>query len=261
MTKTTTLAALLAAGASLAACGGSGDAGPPPPPPPQPQTFSYAPPPLGTSDTWTRTLTDSVGTSVLLQLRQRVTQANADGSEAWTYDDPTAVDEIHDGVTFRTTPQVDDIAANGNTVDYTNTHVDGTQVTCTYGQPTTGTAIANAGRVTALAARRGESFSIGQSWTNSYSISCAGQATVNYQAVVDVPGYETVTVPAGTFQAVKQTVHLTWVDNGVAGTSDMTLWRDPAHWMFPVKSDQAIARSGATTAYITRDQRELASRQ
>ena len=41
----------------------------------------------------------------------------------------------------------------------------------------------------------------------------------------------------------------------------MTLWRDPAHWMFQVKSDQAITRSGATTAYITRDQRELSSRQ
>jgi len=260
MTKTTTLAALLAACSTLAACGGNGDSAPPAPAP-LPQTFSYVAPALGASDTWTRTLTDSLGTSVSLQLRQRVTQANADGSEVWTYDDPTAVVETHDGLTFRTTPQVDDVAPNGNLVDYTNTHLDGTQVTCTYGPATTGTATANAGRVTELAARRGESFSIGQSWTSAYTISCAGQTPVSYRATASVIGYETVTVPAGTFQAVKETVLLTYVDNGITSTSSTTLWRDPARWMFTVKSDQAIVRDGATAAYIAHDQRELSSRQ
>jgi hypothetical protein len=260
MTKTTTLAALFAACSTLAACGGNGDSTPPAPPP-LPQTFSYVAPTLGATDTWTRTLTDSLGTSVSLQLRQRVTQANPDGSEVWTYDDPTAVVESHDGLTFRTTPQVDDVASNGNVVDYTNTHVDGTQVTCTYGRGTTSTADANAARVTELAARRGESFSIGQTWTSVYTISCAGQAPVSYQATASVIGYETVTVPAGTFQAVKETVVLTFVDNGISSTSSTTLWRDPARWMFAVKSDQAITRDGATAAYIARDQRDLSSRQ
>ncbi|MFL6676870.1 MAG: hypothetical protein ACJ8IK_00910 [Burkholderiaceae bacterium] len=259
MTKTTTVAALFAACASLAACGGNGDSTPPAPPP-LPQTFSYVAPTLGTTDTWTRTLTDSMGTSVSLQLRQRVTQANADGSEVWTYDDPTGVVETHDGLTFRTTPQVDDVAPNGNVVDYTNTHVDGQQVTCIYG-PATSAATANAGRVIELAARRAESFSIGQTWTSAYTISCAGQAPITYQATASVIGYETVSVAAGTFRAVKETVVLNYVDNGIASTASTTLWRDPAHWLFTVKSDQAIARDGATAAYFARDQRELSSRQ
>jgi hypothetical protein len=260
MTKTTTLAALFAACATLAACGGNGDATSPPPAP-LPQTFSYVAPTLGSTDTWTRTLTDSVGTRVTLQLRQRVTQANPDGSEVWIYDDPTGVVETHDGLTFRTTPQVDDVSPSGNVTAYTNTHLDGTQVTCTYGPAGSGTAAANVGRVTALAARRGESFSIGQTWTSSYTISCAGQTPVTYHATASVIGYETVSVPAGTFQAVKETVVLAYVDNGSASTSSTTLWRDPGHSMFSVKSDQAIARDGMTTAYIAHDQRELSSRQ
>ena len=260
MTKTTTLAALFAACASLAACGGSGDS-PPPPPPALPQTFSYVPPALGAVDVWTRTLTDNLGTSVTLQLRQRVTQQWPDGREILTYDDPSGVVETHDGLTFRTTPQTDDVAADGNVTDYTNTHLDGTQVTCTYGPATNGTAAANVGRVTALAARRPQSISIGQTWTSTYTISCVGQAPVTYRATADVIGYETVTVPAGTFQAVKETVMLSYVDNGVAGTASTTLWRDPAHSMFAVKSDETITHDGATTAYIARDQRELSSRQ
>ena len=260
MTKMTTLAALAAACASMAACGGNGDSTPPAPPPQQ-QTFSYVAPALGTTDTWTRVLTDSLGTTVTLQLRQRVTQANADGSEVWTYDDPTGIVEVHDGLTFRTTPQVDDVSPGGSVTDYTNTHVDGTQVTCTYGPATTGTATANAGRVTELAARRGESFSIGQTWTSTYAISCVGQTPITYRATASVIGYETVTVPAGTFQAVKETVQLTYDDNGSASTANTTMWRDPAHSMFIVKSDEAILHDGVTTAYIARDQRELSSRQ
>jgi len=266
MTKTTTVAALFAACATLAACGG-GDGGstppapPPPPPLPLPQTFSYVAPALGSTDNWNRTLTDSAGTRVTLQLRQRVTQANPDGSEVWTYDDPSGVVETHDGLTFRTTPQVDDVSPGGSVTDYTNTHLDGTQVTCAYGPAGNGTAAANVGRVTELAARRGESFSIGQTWTSSYTITCAGQTPVTFHATASVIGYETVTVPAGTFQAVKETVVAAYVDNGTAVTASTTLWRDPGRSMFSVKSDEAIVHDGATAAYIARDERELSSRQ
>lgn len=259
MTKSPTLAALFAACASLSACGGDAS---PPPPPPLPQTFSYVPPALGAIDVWNRTLTDSLGTSVALQLRQRVTQQWPDGSEVWTYDDPTATVQTHDGLTFRTTPQSDDVAADGNVIQYTNTHLDGTQVTCMYGPATTsGTASANVGRVTALAAQRPQSITIGQTWTSTYTISCAGETPVTYRATAAVIGYETVTVPAGTFQAVKETVVLSFTDNGAASTASTTLWRDPAHSMFAVKSDQAITHDGVTAAYIARDQRELSSRQ
>jgi hypothetical protein len=68
-------------------------------------------------------------------------------------------------------------------------------------------------------------------------------------------------VPAGTLQAVKATVLLSYVDNGSTGTASTTLWRDPAHSMFSVKSDETITHDGMSTAYIARGQRELSSRQ
>jgi hypothetical protein len=261
MNRITTLAALGAACAALAACGGGNSTPPAPAPAPAPQSFSYVAPALGATDTWSRVLTDSVGTGVAMQVRLRVTQVNADGSQVWTYDDPTGVDVVQDNLAFRTVPEVIDISATGGTLDYTATRADGTQVTCTYGPGATATAAANAGRVTELAARRAQDITIGQTYTSTYAITCAGQAPVTYHATAYVIGYESVTVPAGSFQAVKETVSLTYTDNGVDGIVTTTLWRDPANSMLSVKSDQAVFRSGATTAYLTRDQRELLSRQ
>ena len=262
MTTMTTLAALSAACAALAACGGSGDSPPPPAPaPPAPQTYNYVPPTVGETDVWTRILTDSMGTQVTLQIRQRVTSANDTGAMVFTYDDPTGVDVVEDGVTFRTTPEVADVAANGGTLDYTLTQTDGTQVSCVYGKADPNGTIAEAGRAQAMGLRHADSLQIGQSWTTAYTIACGSQAPVTFHVSASVVGIEGVIVAAGTFQALKEIVSTTYVSNGFTNRNDVTLWRDPARSLFPVMLEQDMVRGDTSKPWISHETRQLLSRQ
>src|ERR1700761_3165911 len=99
--KKETIAALFAACSLVSACGGNDTAATPPPPPPPPaaQSFNYYPPALGETETWSRTLTDSVGPPVSMQTPRHVTAANDSGGVEFTYDDPTATDVVEDGIT------------------------------------------------------------------------------------------------------------------------------------------------------------------
>ena len=53
-----------------------------------------------------------------MQIRLRVTQLNEQGIMVYAYDDPTGVDVVLDGLTFRTTPETADVNAAGTTLDY-----------------------------------------------------------------------------------------------------------------------------------------------
>lgn len=262
MTRMTTLAALSAACAALAACGGSdSDAAPPPPPaPPAAQGFAYVPPALGTTAVWSRTLSDSAGTSVSLQIRQRVTSTNDSGGVQLTFDDPTGTDVVEDGITFRTTPEVADVGPNDNTIDYTNTHVDGTQVNCVYSTPASAAAVARGLQAQAL--RHIEAgLWIGDTWSSTYTITCQGETPVTYTSTAAVEDVEAVTVPAGTFQSVREIVNVSYTVDGVQYAMGETFWRDPAHSLLSVKMDLTYARSDASAPYVTHDTRELLSLQ
>ena len=257
--KNETMAALIAACSLVAACGGN-DTAAPPPPPPAAQSFNYYPPALGETAIWSRTLTDSLGTSVAMQIRRHVTAANDSGGVEFTYDDPTATDVVEDGITFRTTPEVAEVDANGSTTTYTNTNVDGTQITCTYGAATSSAGVAR--QLAAQALRHAESFvRIGDSWTSTYTITCGSGAPVTYTSNAAVEPLEGVTVPAGTFQAVKEIVNVSYTVGNVQYANGETLWRDPAHSLTSVKLDISYARSDSSAPYVTHETRELLSRQ
>lgn len=72
---------------------------------------------------------------------------------------------------------------------------------------------------------------------------------------------ETVSVAAGTFQAFRETVETTWVFNGFTNGSSVTLWRDPARSMFPVKLDEMLVHGDTSRASFAHETRELPSRQ
>ena len=262
MTTMTTLAALGAACAALAACGGSSAPPPAPAPaPPAPQTFDYVAPTVGETDVFTRILTDSQGTRIAMQIRQQVTAANADGTLMVAYDDPTGTDVVEDGLTFRTTPELAHVATNGGTLDYTVTGTDGSQVSCTYGAPDSDGTIEQAGRARALALGHPDSLQVGQSFKSTYAITCGSQAPVTFHVSGSVVDLESVAVGAGTFMAVKEQVTTSWVANGFTNSTDATIWRDQARSLFPVMIDESIQHGDTSRPWISHETRQLLSRQ
>lgn len=262
MTTMTTLAALSASCAMLAGCGGGGDSPAPAPSPPAPTVFSYVPPAIGETDVWTLTQTDTLGSSVSMQLRQRVTDGNDSGGRIFTYDDPTGTRVVQDGLTFWAEPQTADISASGNTIDYTWTSTTGVQTTCVYGSAgsSTGGSLEAADRAVALGGIRPQSLKPGDILNGSYTITCGSNAPITYSTMVSVLPLETITVPAGTFQVFREVVSTTWVYNGFSNSKGVTLWRDPARSMFPVKLDETIVRGDNSRPYISHVTRELQSR-
>jgi len=264
MTKMTTLAALSATCATLAACGGGGDspAPPPAPSPAAPTVFSYLPPAIGETDVWTLTQTDTLGSSATMQLRQRVTDGNDSGARVFTYDDPTGTRVVQDGLTFWAEPQTANVSASGNTTDYTWTSTTGVQTTCVYGSAgsSTGASLAAADRAVALSGIRLQSLKPGDILNGSYTITCGTNAPITYSTMVSVLPLETITVPAGSFQVFREVIATTWVYNGFSNSMGVTLWRDPARSMFPVKLDETIVHGDTSKPYISHLTRELQSR-
>jgi hypothetical protein len=263
MTKMTTLAALSAACALLCACGG-GSAPPPPPapaPPAAPTTFVYVPPASGSAEVWNRTLTDSAGTSVAMQIRQTVTAVHDDGSMVWTYDDPTGTSVAADGLVFRTTPETVNLAANGSTSDYTVTSPTGVQTSCVDSYPSAPGIAAEAERAKALGMSHVASLKVGQSWQTSYTVTCGTSAPVTFSVTAGVFPVETITVPAGTFQAFRETVSTTWTSNGFSDGTGTTAYRDTTHSLFPIKVDETIVHGDTSRPYFTHDTRELLRRE
>ncbi len=266
MTKMTNLAALSAACALLCACGGESAPPPAPAPTPAQTVFTYVAPRQGSTEVWNRTLTDSTGNSVAMQIRQTVTTVHDDGSMVWTYDDPTGTSVVEDGLTFRTNPETLDLAANGQAIDYTVTSTTGVQTNCVYAYPNnSGTAIAaEADRVHALGMSRIASLQVGQSWQTTYTIACGTSAPVTFSVTAGVFPVETVTVAAGTFQAFRETVSTTWTsgaNNEFSNGTGTTVWRDTGHSLFTIKADETIVHGDKSKPYISHEVRELLRRE
>jgi hypothetical protein len=263
----TNLAALSAACAMLCACGGeNAPPAPAPAPAPVPTVFTYVAPTQGSAEVWNRTLTDSAGTSVAMQIRQTVTTVSPDGSMVWTYDDPTGTSVVEDGLTFRTVPETLDLAANGQALDYTQQSTTGTPTHCVYAYPANlVTAMAaEAGRAQALGMRHVASLQVGQSWQTTYTITCGASAPVTFSVTAGVFPAETVAVPAGTFQAFRETVSTTWTsgaNNEFSNGTGTTAWRDTAHSLFTIKLDETIVHGDTSRPYISHDVRELLRRE
>jgi hypothetical protein len=92
---------------------------------------------------------------------------------------------------------------------------------------------------------------VGMSWSLGYTYDCNGGAPITYAQSGSVLDVESVTVPAGTFSAIKIQSTLTWTDSqGTTRTQTITNWRDVAT-SISVKQDFSIAYSGTlpTTGY------------
>lgn len=264
MTRMTTVAALSAACAMLGGCGGGGGDSPAPAPAPTPAApteFSYTPPAIGQTEVWTLVQTDTLGNSASMQLRQRVTSGNDSGGRVFTYDDPTGTRVVQDGLTFWVEPETADISSVGTTLDYTWTSTTGVQTNCVYGSAGAGGAsLGGAERALALGTSRLQSLRPGEVINGVYTLTCGSNAPITYTMMATVLPLETISVAAGSFQVFREVVSTTWTHDGFSNSRGVTLWRDPARSMFPVKLDETIVHGDTSKPYISHITRELQSR-
>lgn len=240
-------AAVAAACAFLCACGGGGDDSSGPGSSSQPVTYPKTTPVAGSLDVFATAYTDSANNTVTQHWQQQVTTTNTDGSYSLEQTDPTNATVTVDGITYHVSPRAENFAADGHAIDYTVTHPDASTDHCSYANFT---------------GNRKLPLSVGESWTNDFTIACADGTSTAYTVSETVVSAEQVTVPAGTFSALKEQMTSTWTTpRGEHVVETETHWIDPARSFFTLKSTSTYVRTGTVpSVYVTGQTTELQSR-
>jgi hypothetical protein len=124
---------------------------------------------------------------------------------------------------------VNRIAVGRRELSYSYAPANGTAVTCT---------------VAPHGAGPDYLLTVGKAWALNCAITCGTVTPNSYAQTGSVVGTESVTVPAGTFLAIKLQSTLTWTDpNGTTRTESIGTWRD-ANTAIVVKRIINIAYSG-----------------
>ncbi len=225
-------AAAIGVAASLCACGGGGsdDGTSPGNPTGTTTTYSKTAPVANARDTFATAVVDDENNTINGGYEETVTAVNADGSYTLHQDDPSGNTLTVDGVVYHFDDQVLQFDAQGNETSYTGTRADGGAFSCTIAQ-TGGHPLP---------------WYVGQAWSQTSTISCAGGGTDTITETGTVVAVESVTVPAGTFQALKQQLVITQdTPGGTHIVETRTGWRDPAHSLFLLKSSSTFQYSGS----------------
>ena len=209
--------------ALLGGCGGGGDNAA------SATTFSFVMPKLNSQRIYNRTIIDNSGNTIDETLSDTVTAVNADGSYVVLAEDPN-----HDSVTVNGTIYsivTEAVSVNDSDQDtaYSYTAADGSTTTCTYVPHGGGPDLP---------------LTVGATWTITYNFSCGANLPVAYTQTGTVVDVESVTVPAGTYSAVKLQSTLTWTGpEGTTRTQSITNWRD-VNTLLSVKEDISTSYSG-----------------
>jgi hypothetical protein len=87
--------------------------------------------------------------------------------------------------------------------------------------------------------------SVGGTWMLDFTFACGSQTPVSYTQDGTFVDLEPVTVPAGTYSALKLESTVTWTDlQGTTRTQTITNWRDVST-MMSMKQETSIAYSGS----------------
>jgi len=194
----------------VASCGGGAGSGTNPAG--SSKAYNFVPPKVNSQQIYAETTLDNSNNTINQILRNTVTAVNPDGSHTLVQDDPTNNSIIVNGTTYTTIPE--SIADNNSDqeVSYTPILANGTGVPCT---------------ISPHGAGPSYPLSVAQSWTSNYSITCGTAAPISYTQTGSVVDVESVTVPAGTFSAIKLHITITWTDpHGTTHTESIENWRD-----------------------------------
>ena len=241
---------ICALGAIVAACGGGGGGGGDSGadnPPAGTTTYAQGTPVAGASDVYGTVKVDDSNNTITGTYTQRVASVNADGSYELTQVDPTGASPIVNGVDYHFDATAMNFDGKGHETGATFTAADGAVQTCTFTMESGGHATP---------------WWVGQTFASTVQETCnPGGAELVQQSGV-VASLESVTVPAGTFMALKTTTTESWTDSaGQNVVEQITHWADPAHWLFTIKTVIAYRRSGNVPPHYVNSQTiELQSR-
>jgi hypothetical protein len=217
---------------ALSGCGGGSDNDPG-----SGTAYAFVPPVVNSTRTYGETIVDNANNTILIGYTQTVTAVAADGTITEMQQSTTGGSIIVNGTNYAPLTETETYdGSSGQETSYTYTPASGDAVTCTY-DPRDG----------------GPDFPlrVAQTWTIDYTFACGSESAVTYQQTGSVVDVESVTVPGGTFSALKLQSTVTWTDlQGTTRTQTVTNWRDTAT-SHSVKEDITIVVSGTlpTTGY------------
>jgi hypothetical protein len=196
-------AALLTA--LLAACGGGGNN-------PSTTLYSFVAPPVSSQRIYTQTIVDNSNNTINESVRDTISTVSADGSYVAVRDDPTNYSITINGTTYTVLNETVNANKSGQAISYSYTPSGGSFTTCTY---------------VPHGAGPDYPIFIGMSWSFTYTLTCGSSAPISFTqtgADIDV---ESVTVPAGTYSALKLQSTISWTDlAGTTHTNTETNWRE-----------------------------------
>jgi len=188
----------------VAGCGGGGGGGG--------GSYGFVTPKVNARSTYADTTIDNSSNTINQTTRNTVTAVNPDGSYTYVHDDPTGDTVVVNGTSYTTPTETINDNDSGQELSYSYTPANGTPVACT---------------VAPHGAGPNYPLSVGQSWALDYAVTCGTAAPVAYTQAGSVVDVEPVTVPAGTFTAVKLQSTVAWTDrNGTTHTQAIATWRD-----------------------------------
>jgi hypothetical protein len=221
--KLSTVGTAIVMTALIVGCGGSADNSA------MAITYNFVTPQTNSQRAYSRVIIDNSNNNINEAFVDTVVNANADGSYVVMEDDPN-----HNSVTVNDTlysipAETVSVNDSGQVTAYSYSAPDGTPVTCTY---------------TPHAAGPDFPLTVGQTWTLAFTRVCASNAPISYTQTGTVVDMESVTVPAGTYSALKLQSTLTWTDmSGTTRTQSIKNCRD-VNTTVSVKESVSTAYSG-----------------
>jgi hypothetical protein len=209
---------------ALSGCGDNGDN------PGSGTAYPFVPPVVNSTRTYSETVVDNSNNTINFGYMQTVTAVAADGTITEMQQSTTGGPNTVNGTSYGALTETETYdGSSGQETSYTYTAAGGAAVTCIY-DPRDG----------------GPDFPlrVGQTWTIDYTFACGSETPITYDQSGSVVDVESVTVPAGTFTALKLQSTVKWTNSqGTMRTESVTNWRDVAT-SHSVKEDVTIAVSG-----------------
>ena len=149
---------------------------------------------------------------MLFRSTETVTSVNSDGSYVYTSQDPTGNSVVVDGTTYAIPTETINSNNNNQSTSYNYVGSGGSTITCTYDPHGNGPDYP---------------LVVGNTWNQQYTLTCGTATPITFSQSGTVSDVESVTVPAGTYTAVKLTSTVSWTT--AAGTTisqAITNWRD-----------------------------------
>lgn len=172
-------------------------------------------PAVNSRQVFAETIVDNGHNTINLTLRHTVT-AVADNGLSFTLlqDDPSNTSQTVNGTTYAVQTETITENASGQETGYSYTPSGGSLTTCSYSPHGAGPDYP---------------LTLGQTWDSGYALLCSGASTLSYQQSGSISEIDSVTVPAGTFTALRLDSTLTWTDSaGTTRVETISTWRDTA---------------------------------